>query len=92
MDITLERVSEWFRALPREAQRGVITELGQLIKPLPATLRVKANPLEVARVLKYVEKWEIPYTYRANFKKTKLIFTFPSITIRNQVLIGIRIL
>lgn len=80
----------WFDNLPRPEQQKFLTELGQRMKPIWFTLKVKAEIEEVALVLKYCTKNKIEHKTRR--VKNKVHFLFPNKAERNKVLLGIRTL
>ena len=81
---------EFWKGLNHQAQREILTCLGDNLKPLPAILVVKPDVNEVGLVLLYSAKHSIPYKVKRN--KGKVIFTFKDKGVRNQVFIGMRTL
>jgi len=80
----------WFKEQPRNTQREIVTALGQLIKPQPAILKVRATADEFSRVFIYCDKYKIPKKFSR--KGNKIHFTFRDLETRNQVLVGMRTL
>ena len=91
MEITLKEVETWFKLLPREHQRGVITQLGSHIKPQKGYLTIQKSVEEVGRVMRYCKKHKIVYDAEPK-GRTKVRFEFHNLEVRNQVMIGMRTL
>jgi len=83
-------IEEYFDTLPRQEQRELLTRLGSKIKEQPAHLFTPCSENEFVRVFTYTSKYNIPYTYKKI--RNKIRFTFSNLTVRNQVLVGMRTL
>ena len=79
-------MQNYWKFLTTEEQRSVIACLSSNLKPMKFSIKVQAQPEPVARMLKYLGKYNLKYEAKAIGKK--ICFTFESHSTRNEVLIG----